>query len=93
MLVGWSFDGLIVGGYLRRHIEKQIAGLNLVDAVVKSSPELLTPLAEEFAKTASSPNVAERTAATAEFLLACSTFPVYEGAREDDGRQWHDGAL
>lgn len=75
VLVGWSLGGWVVGGYLRRHGDKQIAGLNLVDAVVKFSPELLTPLAAKFAKTTSSPDLAGRTTATADFLLACFHAP------------------
>lgn len=75
VLVGWSLGGWVVGGYLRRHTGGKIAGLNLVDAVVKFSPELLTPLAGMFAKSTSSHDFAERTAATADFLLACFHVP------------------
>jgi len=75
VVVGWSLGGWVVGGYLRRHTGKQVAGLNLVDAVVKFSPELLTPLAGAFAKTTSSHDFAERTAATADFLLTCFHVP------------------
>jgi non-heme chloroperoxidase len=65
----------VVGGYLRRYSGAQIAGLNLVDAVVKFSPDLVTPLNRTFAKSASSPDLAKRTAATADFLLACFHVP------------------
>jgi pimeloyl-ACP methyl ester carboxylesterase len=75
VLVGWSLGGWVVGGYLRRYPNGKIAGLNLVDAVVKFSPDLLTPLASAFAKSASSQDFAERNAATADFLLACFHTP------------------
>ncbi|OWJ66956.1 alpha/beta fold hydrolase [Inquilinus limosus] len=71
VLVGWSLGGFVAGAYLRKYGGAQIAGINLVDAVTKLSPDLLTPLAGDFARTAISRDLAERTAATAEFLAAC----------------------
>jgi non-heme chloroperoxidase len=71
VLAGWSLGGWAIGGYLRRHGGGRIAGLNLVDAVVKFSPDLLTPLAGVYAGTTSSPDLAVRTKATADFLLDC----------------------
>ncbi len=75
VLVGWSLGGWVVGAYLRRYTGAQIAGLNLVDAVVKFSGDLLTPLAGAYAKSTSSPDLAKRTAATADFLLSCFHIP------------------
>ena len=71
VLVGWSLGGFVTGAYLMSHGGAHVAGINLVDAVTKLSPELLTPLAGVFARSTSSHDLGERTAATAEFLAAC----------------------
>ncbi len=71
VLVGWSLGGYVAGAYLRKHGGARIAGINLVDAVTRLSPDLLTPLAGSFARTTSSHDLGERTAATADFLAAC----------------------
>jgi non-heme chloroperoxidase len=71
ILVGWSLGGYVAGAYLRKHGGSAIAGVNLVDAVSKLSPNLLTPLAGEFTGAATSHDLATRVAATAEFLAAC----------------------
>jgi len=71
VLVGWSLGGYVAGAYLRKYGDARVAGFNLVDAVTKLSPELLTPLAGTFARTTTSPDLAERTAETARFLEAC----------------------
>ncbi|MDQ1079665.1 alpha/beta fold hydrolase [Pseudoroseomonas cervicalis] len=71
VLVGWSLGGYVAGAYLRRFGAARVAGVNLVDAVTKLSPELLTPLALDFTRRATSHDLAERSAATAEFLAAC----------------------
>lgn len=71
VIVGWSLGGYVAGAYLRKYGGARVAGVNLVDAVTKLSPELLTPLAGAFTETASSHDLAERTAATADFLAAC----------------------
>ncbi|MGJ5202854.1 alpha/beta fold hydrolase [Bradyrhizobium sp. HKCCYLR20261] len=71
VLVGWSLGGYVAGAYLRKHGGAGIAGINLVDAVTKLSPDLLTPLAGEFSRSTTSHDLAERVAATADFLGAC----------------------
>ena len=71
VLVGWSLGGYVAGAYLRKYGGSGIAGVNLVDAVSKLSPDLLTPLAGDFTGTATSHDLATRVAATAEFLAAC----------------------
>lgn len=71
VLVGWSLGGYVVGAYLRFHGGAQVAGINLVSGVTKLSPDLLTPLAGSFSQTTISHDLAERTAATADFLSAC----------------------
>ncbi|SFU59392.1 Pimeloyl-ACP methyl ester carboxylesterase [Methylobacterium sp. 174MFSha1.1] len=71
VLVGWSLGGYVAGAYLRKYDPAGIAGVNLVDAVTKLSPDLLTPLAGSFTTTATSPDLATRVAATADFLAAC----------------------
>lgn len=71
VLVGWSLGGYVAGAYLRKYGGTTIAGINLVDAVTKLSPDLLTPLAGTFARSTTSPDLAERTAETARFLESC----------------------
>lgn len=71
VLVGWSLGGYVVGAYLRAFGGAVVAGINLVDAVTKLSPDLLTPLAGTFARSTSSHDLAERTVATTDFLSAC----------------------
>ncbi len=75
VLVGWSLGGVVIGAYLRKHGGTAIAGINLVDAVTKLSADLLTPLAGTFARSTTSHDLAERTAATADFLAACFHHP------------------
>ncbi|WP_026871963.1 alpha/beta fold hydrolase [Inquilinus limosus] len=71
VLVGWSLGGYVAGAYLRKHGGAKVAGINLVDAVTRLSPDLLTPSAGTFTRTTTSHDLAERVAATAEFLAAC----------------------
>ena len=71
VLVGWSLGGFVAGAYLRKYGGALVAGINLVDAVTRLSPDLLTPLAGDFTRTTTSHDLAERTAATADFLAAC----------------------
>ncbi|MBR0641956.1 alpha/beta fold hydrolase [Plastoroseomonas hellenica] len=71
VLVGWSLGGYVAGAYLRKHGGAGIAGINLVDAVTRLSPDLLTPLAGSFARSTGSHDLGERAAATADFLAAC----------------------
>ncbi|MEH3121623.1 MAG: alpha/beta hydrolase [Sphingomonas phyllosphaerae] len=71
VLVGWSLGGFVTGAYLGKYGDAKVAGINLVDAVTKLSPDLLTPLAGRYAASTSSHDLGERTAETASFLLAC----------------------
>lgn len=71
VLVGWSLGGFVAGAYLRKHGGGRIAGINLVDAVTKLAPELLTEESVSLSQSTASHDLAERTAATAEFLAAC----------------------
>lgn len=77
-LVGWSLGGLVIGHYLVRHGHDRVAGVNLVGAVTKLSPELLTPTALEFAKKLASPDLATRTDAIGAFLAVCFAVPPSE---------------
>lgn len=70
-LVGWSLGGLVVGHYLARRGDRGVAGVNLVGAVTKLSPDLLTPASLAFATKLASPNIAVRATAIEEFLAAC----------------------
>jgi pimeloyl-ACP methyl ester carboxylesterase len=71
VLVGWSLGGFVAGAYLRKHGGSAIAGINLVDAVTKLSPDLLTTEAVTFTKATTSHDLAERSMQTAAFLAAC----------------------
>lgn len=71
VLVGWSLGGYVAGAYLRKYGGKAVAGINLVDAVTKLSPELFTAENGRFAATTTSHDLATRTAATEQFLAAC----------------------
>lgn len=71
VLVGWSLGGYVAGAYLRKFGGEAIAGVNLVDAVTKLSPDLLTEEAVTFTGTATSHDLATRAAATADFLAVC----------------------
>ncbi|WP_288587827.1 alpha/beta fold hydrolase [uncultured Methylobacterium sp.] len=71
VLVGWSLGGYVAGAYLRKYGGAGIAGINLVDAVTRLSPDLLTPLAGDFTRSATSHDLGTRVAATADFLAAC----------------------
>ncbi|MBP1887636.1 alpha/beta fold hydrolase [Sinorhizobium mexicanum] len=71
VLVGWSLGGFVAGAYLRKYGGSAVAGVNLVDAVTRLSPDLLTEEAATFTGTCTSHDLAERTAATADFLAAC----------------------
>ena len=71
VLVGWSLGGYVAGAYLRKHGGSGIAGVNLVDAVTKLAPDLFTPITGDFARATTSHDLAERVAATADFLAAC----------------------
>jgi non-heme chloroperoxidase len=71
VLVGWSLGGFVAGAYLRKYGGSAIAGVNLVDAVTKLSPDLLTEEAGTFTRTTTSHDLSERAAATADFLAAC----------------------
>ena len=71
VLVGWSLGGFVAGGYLRYYGGSRIAGINLVDAVTRLSPDLLTPLAGMFSRATTSHDLAERSTETADFLGAC----------------------
>ena len=71
VLVGWSLGGYVAGAYLRKHGGRGIAGVNLVDAVIKLSPDLFTPLTNEINRTMNSHDLSERIAATVDFLAAC----------------------
>lgn len=71
VLVGWSLGGYVAGAYVRRYGGGAIAGVNLVDAVTRLSPDLLTRESVGFTATTTSPDLAIRSAATADFLAAC----------------------
>ena len=71
ILVGWSLGGFVAGAYLRKYGGSGIAGINLVDAVTRLSPDLLGADSARFGRTTVSHDLAERTAATSDFLAAC----------------------
>ena len=75
-LVGWSLGGLVIGHYLARHGHGRIAGVNLVNAVTKLSPQLLQPAALDFAAKLASSDFSVRIDAIGAFLASCfATLP------------------
>ena len=78
VLVGWSLGGYVAGAYLRKYGGAAIAGVNLVDAVTKLSPDLFTEETVNFIGPTTSQDLATRTAATADFLAACFHQPPTE---------------
>ncbi len=78
VLVGWSLGGLVVGQYLAKYGGDRAAGVNLVDAVTKLSPELLGPVSLAYAGKLASPDLFVRSAAIAGFLAACFAVPPPE---------------
>ncbi len=75
VLVGWSLGGLIIGHYLITHGSAGIAGINLVDAVVKFSAQTLTPLSAAFNGKIVAPDFAVRVQAIGDFLRVCFATP------------------
>lgn len=75
ILVGWSLGGLVIGHYLARHGNGAVAGVNLVDAVTKLSPDLLTPLSREYAGRLASADLGARAEAIEKFLALCFARP------------------
>lgn len=71
VLVGWSLGGFAIGHYLARHGVGGIAGVNLVNAVTRLSPEFLSPAAQDFAGRLASPDLGARAEAIEGFLEAC----------------------
>lgn len=71
VLVGWSLGGYVAGAYLRKYGGGSVAGVNLVDAVTKLSPDLLTQEAGAFTTTTTSHDLGVRADATADFLATC----------------------
>ena len=78
VIVGWSLGGLVVGQYLARYGAERVAGVNLVDAVTKLSPELLGPLSLDYAGKLASKDLFIRSAAIVGFLTACFAVPPPE---------------
>jgi non-heme chloroperoxidase len=78
IIVGWSLGGLIAGYYLKRYGQEHIGGVNLVGAVTKLSPELLGQAALAQRELLSSPDLATRTDAYANFLADCFAVPPPE---------------
>jgi len=83
-LVGWSFGGFIIGLYLAKYGREGTSGINLVDALTVLSPELecFTQTFRELLPRLASPDLSERTAATAEFLASCFSTKPEAGAFE-----------
>lgn len=75
VLVGWSLGGFVLAHYLKRHGGKNVAAVNLVDAVTRFSPDLLPPASLDFAGKLGSDDLAVRSQAIAGFLEGCFATP------------------
>ena len=73
--MGWSLGGFVLAHYLKRHGGKNVAAVNLVDAVTRFSPDLLTAASLDFAKKLGSDDLAVRSEAIAGFLEGCFATP------------------
>jgi non-heme chloroperoxidase len=71
ILVGWSFGGLVIGYYLRRHGAGAVAGINLVDAVTSFDPQFRTEESGYWGARLASPDLEVRSEAIARFLSLC----------------------
>ncbi|WP_430256867.1 alpha/beta fold hydrolase [Neorhizobium sp. DAR64872/K0K18] len=78
VIVGWSLGGYVAGAYLRKYGGEAIAGVNLVDAVTKLSPDLFSKETVDFIGPTVSHDLATRTKGTADFLAACFHQPPSE---------------
>lgn len=75
VLVGWSFGGLVIGHYLRRHGTEAVAGINLVDAVTSFDPQFRTEASGHWGARLASPDLDIRSEAIARFLSLCFAKP------------------
>jgi non-heme chloroperoxidase len=75
-LVGWSFGGLVLGHYLRRHGADGIRGLALVCAVTKFAPELFGPKGMALGAGLSSSDLAVRAEAIVDTVHAITAKPL-----------------
>jgi pimeloyl-ACP methyl ester carboxylesterase len=75
VLAGWSLGGFAIGHYLARHGRAPVAGVNLVNAVTRLAPELLTATARDYAVRLASPDLAARAQAIEGFLAVCFAKP------------------
>ena len=75
VLVGWSFGGLVIGHYLRRHGTGAVAGVNLVDAVTSFDPQFRTEQSGYWGARLASPDLDIRSEAIARFLSLCFAKP------------------
>jgi pimeloyl-ACP methyl ester carboxylesterase len=79
-LVGWSYGGFIIGDYLRKYGERQIAGINFVGSAVvlgaAAFGTLIGPGFFENAPGACDPDPATHRPAIDRFLKACFVKPL-----------------
>ena len=78
VLVGWSLGGLMILHYLKRHGGRNIAGINLVNAVTAMEPDLVRPGPVDFSAGLASEDLGVRADAVATFLRACFAVPPPE---------------
>ncbi|CAN7368309.1 alpha/beta hydrolase [Phenylobacterium sp. LjRoot219] len=86
LLVGWSYGGLIIGDYLRKHGGSAIAGINLVAPAIGIGPAwfgpFIGPAFLDHAPAACSGDQAVALPAIQAFLRACLVKPVAARDRE-----------
>jgi pimeloyl-ACP methyl ester carboxylesterase len=80
VFVGWSYGGFVIADYVRKHSEKQIAGINFVGAAVvlgqKAFGTLIGPGFLENAPGACNPDPATHRAALERLLRAIFVKPI-----------------
>jgi non-heme chloroperoxidase len=86
VLVGWSLGGLVIGHFLARHDDRPIAGINLVSAVTKLSPELLASTAPALVARLGSPKFGDPDGCSGGVFVC-----LFCGAAAGCGSQTHAG--
>ena len=71
VMVGWSLGGTALMYYLGKHGTQQVAGINLVAAVIEFTPETLRPASLKFAGQSASEDFRVRSKSLPAFLEAC----------------------
>jgi non-heme chloroperoxidase len=83
ILVGWSYGGLVICDYVRKHGDSKVGGINLVGAAAALGPKafgtLIGPSFLEYAPPTFEADVPNAITAMRKFLRACFIKPIAQG--------------